>query len=1336
MKLQSINIVLCLAIVALTTPSLQGQIRQPERLPNLLWVRDANGNMPVGGEMMFELPQANAQNPTPIIQDFVVGWNWTRLFRPAQEILRTRRLHVPDYRDEAENAPFRHLRIMQDVLLREGVPNLQLIPAVKGISQAEEDIDQLDTDVNWSEERPGTNPSEAVAMEFSPWLNHIVNTNRFELRTDDVSGGVFGWASRQGGTVQNENGTYRMRYTRGVAGDNTDPIVLQDARPNDMLRGWAPPRTPYGFDRFDVQNTFIMELSITIRRTEDDPAAGNPTDPVLTITLPYGLGVEGVNTHLIRFNAIPQLPITWQNWNDLNNNLIARIPEFFVDVNVEEFVITKEMLPPMTDPNREVTLIARFECRPNPNNDAWINPLLRRNDGNTADADRIGRMSISVRHHDDGDLGLGVDIRNIRLQTPLAGRLFTGQEDERIQHSANRYLQDLRTMQNNLGGTNNPPTYQVWQFYGRDEGPRRYWKSYRYINALLGGRLMTEVGMEDPEDFRHCTQPLVLWQGATFTTPPQLASYSVRRGYNVAWQTLPPLPTTPPPTDVERAAHDAAIVGIIHRFAGIRYGLFDMRSQTMGGGLLLLHDDPDTYLDWRPMADINGVLRPDTLPIRPTEDIDLYLQANPGGILANLERVLRLDYAAHPHMLFGTTPWLGQVWLNFHMQVRGHAAHFASFLNNRPRSMTEARVALWLPVMLGAKGLMLYRGQTSREGDGAPFPVFPVDFHDIIDDTDPGSDNLENGLMGWFDPNGAPPPFPVDMQARRAWFLSDQAGVDWLEDNDPTNVAAYFRPDIQTVRTSLNDNDPNNARLWIGTRSLTNVSVEVLDRLHAMRTVLGRATNGRTDADPHILTQLRLEGWYGHGFTEINVARVSPSPLGSFVDLGNVAGRLRTRHPNRKRDVFIASGIPGHFDYEVFDSTFIDVTAFSLPNDRTMTSSAVIGLMNRRTDPRMLPPGAAFQNSNSSNWNNVSYDEWQARGPAERYGQRGAREVTLPFNYSHADGRYRLLRIREMGGGIDTVIGQDRELAMLLLPGEGKMFQVDVLMADDAVRTNSQDISRGFLDHNTQRKLVHFPQITGWQMHTEPKPQCGSNSAECQPRTYMRTTNGATMRYHLVYHRRSNPNLPFSAGNPLDVFYQRSTAMPIRCAGEDDCVDLGAIQWENPITINSYIVDTIIGTDTTMINPLNRPSCGYPSVVVRYDRSITPARSRVYVVYSCEEDNPALRDVVIYEAQLDADIPWELQANNYTRNEGRSRRLGRAQSGGSCAAFERLRYWGTPVVNASNSGNFYAWSCHADGIVYGYKLPPQRTFIPINFKKMKVTNGAGTKVDRTGKLTP
>ena len=116
MKLQSINLVFCLVIIALTTHSLQGQIRQPERLPNLLWVRDAIGNMPGGGEMMFELPQANAQNPTPIIQDFVIGWNWTSLYRPAQEILRTRRLHFPDYRDEADNAPSRNFLFLRAIV--------------------------------------------------------------------------------------------------------------------------------------------------------------------------------------------------------------------------------------------------------------------------------------------------------------------------------------------------------------------------------------------------------------------------------------------------------------------------------------------------------------------------------------------------------------------------------------------------------------------------------------------------------------------------------------------------------------------------------------------------------------------------------------------------------------------------------------------------------------------------------------------------------------------------------------------------------------------------------------------------------------------------------------------------------------------------------------------------------------------------------------------------------------------------------------------------------------------------------------------------------------------
>ena len=61
-------------------------------------------------------------------------------------------------------------------------------------------------------------------------------------------------------------------------------------------------------------------------------------------------------------------------------------------------------------------------------------------------------------------------------------------------------------------------------------------------------------------------------------------------------------------------------------------------------------------------------------------------------------------------------------------------------------------------------------------------------------------------------------------------------------------------------------------------------------------------------------------------------------------------------------------------------------------------------------------------------------------GTAERYGQRGSREVILPFNYANTDNKYRYLRIREMGGGVDTIVGQDRELALNLLPGEARFF--------------------------------------------------------------------------------------------------------------------------------------------------------------------------------------------------------------------------------------------------------------------------------------------------------
>ncbi|MBK7034393.1 MAG: hypothetical protein IPH49_14270 [Ignavibacteria bacterium] len=126
-----------------------------------------------------------------------------------------------------------------------------------------------------------------------------------------------------------------------------------------------------------------------------------------------------------------------------------------------------------------------------------------------------------------------------------------------------------------------------------------------------------------------------------------------------------------------------------------------------------------------------------------------------------------------------------------------------------------------------------------------------------------------------------------------------------------------------------------------------------------------------------------------------------------------------------------------------------------------MVDRFVIGVVNRRTDPRMMAHGQLFNTADSAQWNFVTHNGWLDSGsfhPEDRYAQRGARDVTVPFNYHHIDGKYRLLRIRELGGGIDTIIGQDRELTLRLLPGEGKMMQVDVLPADTSI------VARGWLE--------------------------------------------------------------------------------------------------------------------------------------------------------------------------------------------------------------------------------------------------------------------------------
>jgi hypothetical protein len=75
------------------------QTREPMVLPNLLWLQQGP---PQSAAMMWPLPNSSVSNPTPIIQDFEFGWNWTSVSWNMGRLLGVRRYHCNDFRQDAD----------------------------------------------------------------------------------------------------------------------------------------------------------------------------------------------------------------------------------------------------------------------------------------------------------------------------------------------------------------------------------------------------------------------------------------------------------------------------------------------------------------------------------------------------------------------------------------------------------------------------------------------------------------------------------------------------------------------------------------------------------------------------------------------------------------------------------------------------------------------------------------------------------------------------------------------------------------------------------------------------------------------------------------------------------------------------------------------------------------------------------------------------------------------------------------------------------------------------------------------------------------------------------
>ncbi len=562
-----------------------------------------------------------------------------------------------------------------------------------------------------------------------------------------------------------------------------------------------------------------------------------------------------------------------------------------------------------------------------------------------------------------------------------------------------------------------------------------------------------------------------------------------------------------------------------------------------------------------------------------------FLVENTAGLLAQFDKGLYYGFRDSKYMYNGK-PWLCNFWtMSEWIPSRNDSGVYSIRVEyNRPQTGEEFRQSASLALILGAKGFMYDRFHYTPQ-------LNDLQVNDTLVDV------ARMGVMGGYQGISST---VIDNDTSGNFLLNSEAtGSDYLHTGDYSHIDQYCN--LQKVADSFGV-DTNH--IYIGRKS---TRLEIM-KLHDRINVFGDT-----------LMRLQLQGWYGKGLREFRSMKNNDSTLlTNFLILDSA--HVKTRPINRS----YADG---------WDTTYCDITIHK-DTSISMDSVFTIGVLNRRTNPLIRPIGDSILRF----YPTAEFDSLTLHGDSlwktQRYNQGGSREITIPFNY-HSSHGYALLRVRELGGGIDTVIGQDRGLAVKFLPGEGKMFNVTVLQPDTTLAGN--------LSYTNQRKLV------GFFKH-------GSTD---------------TMYYHLTYHK---PN----SDSTTAVYYRRSEPI-LRNSSTQNII------WQNELLVSKNIRST--KGNTTTMTTLN---CAYPSLVVRYDS--TSGINKVYIVYACVDEDTCFYSARkrIVETVLSADATTQ-----YFNLPLMAETLGKFHGS--------LEEYGTPMINASDSGNYYCWADSLLGIVVGWK---------------------------------
>lgn len=500
------------------------------------------------------------------------------------------------------------------------------------------------------------------------------------------------------------------------------------------------------------------------------------------------------------------------------------------------------------------------------------------------------------------------------------------------------------------------------------------------------------------------------------------------------------------------------------------------------------------------------------------------------------------------------------------------------------------------------------------------------------------------------------------------FLRNDNLGSDYLRDTlylrdyngNVRDIGKYYN--LDTISTYLGV--PRN-KVYIGSKSSRMEAKKEYDKINF---------NSST------LMKLRLQSWLGKGFRKwiLNHPNYgSTDILSKYIDINGI----KTRPIGRDtviNDITFPLYEQHNYSNLTVDSGFYDITLLKSTDDTTMTKILFVGIQNRHNDPRVyisstdtaghltnkmirfntgytFIPTAEFDEVVNSSDSTFWKTKWWSR--------LGAREITIPLKDPR--GQFQLPNLP-----FAVKISELRDNNWYSQKPYNDLIDTTIYLAK-----SSRNLTLKLLPG--QGKLLkctyYYPSMV--------------NNSPAKFSQYDLQVN-TTLRYHTVYLKKDTSSL-----EKHSVWYRRS--FPIDRTNPE-----AEVQWEPEQLVSKYY--DFIDSDSNIVctQGYNTLWCGPPQFVVRYDS--TNSKDMVYVVWNgiCKYASDSTKGY-IFESKFPAEdttqtIPevvtklYDYYTDLYpTNNE-----------------FEI----GTITINASKSGNYYAWSDARNGICYGWKAPQDAYF--------------------------